>query len=378
MDSTSSLPSEPPQNPDAKRTPSLEESDSDEEFFDAVVVADDDEDDDDNTATSEETEDKAKTRQHQRSEESVSRDVDDLIQSKLLGSTEDRTADDAEEDAKRNSENSSDGSSQESDSEDEQFFRPVEHDKLHVHRNRIMENTGPYGDAANHEGLRAEQEEGEETGAGQDQLDGGATGDEEAVRELEEQMTDEEKQAKREEAQTHKTRGNELFKSGEFADAVHAYSQALQHCPLCYKKDRSIMLANRAACKVRQEDLEGAITDCTKALELNPLYLKVVLRRAQAYELTDKLEDSLKDYQRALELDPGCYEARAACMRLPDQIKERNEKLKEEMMSKLKDLGNLCLRPFGLSTNNFQFNQDPATGSYSVNFNQNPGGNNGK
>ncbi|XP_072041709.1 uncharacterized protein [Amphiura filiformis] len=196
--------------------------------------------------------------------------------------------------------------------------------------------------------------------------------DEAARLEMEASMTEEEKEAKRDEAQEHKKSGNEIFKTGEFLDAVYAYTQALEICPLSFKKDRSIMFANRAACHVRLEHHDDAIQDCTKALYLNPVYLKVYLRRAQVYELTDKLDESLTDFQKVLELDPGNYEARAACLRLPDQIKERNEKLKEEMMGKLKDLGNLVLRPFGLSTENFQMQQDPNSGGYSINFNQNP------
>lgn len=42
------------------------------------------------------------------------------------------------------------------------------------------------------------------------------------------------------------------------------------------------------------------------------------------------------------------------------------------MIDKLKDIGNAILRPFGLSTNNFQMKQDESTGSYSINFKQNP------
>lgn len=89
------------------------------------------------------------------------------------------------------------------------------------------------------------------------------------------------------------------------------------------------------------------------------------------YEETDKLDESLADYKKVLELDPGNAEARAANMRLPPRIEERNEKMKAEMIDKLKDLGNMILRPFGLSTSNFQMQQDPSTGSYSINFNQN-------
>lgn len=54
--------------------------------------------------------------------------------------------------------------------------------------------------------------------------------------------------------------------------------------------------------------------DCSKALELNPNYLKAVLRRAQLYREAEKLEEALADYQRCLELDPNILEARQAVL----------------------------------------------------------------
>lgn len=91
-------------------------------------------------------------------------------------------------------------------------------------------------------------------------------------------------------------------------------------------------------------------------------------RRATLYEEADKLDESLADYNKILELDPTNAEARAAQVRLQPKIDERNERLKEEMVGKLKDLGNMILRPFGLSTQNFEMKQDSTTGSYSINF----------
>uniref|UniRef100_A0A8D0G4M8 Tetratricopeptide repeat protein 1 n=1 Tax=Sphenodon punctatus TaxID=8508 RepID=A0A8D0G4M8_SPHPU len=199
--------------------------------------------------------------------------------------------------------------------------------------------------------------------------------DEEYLLKLEENMPEEEKQKRRNESTKLKEEGNEHFKKGEYTEAENAYAKALQVCPACYNTDRAILFSNRAAARMKQDKKDAAISDSNRALELNPNYIRALLRRAELYEKTEKLDEALEDYKTVLEKDPSVHQAREACMRLPGQIEERNEKLKTEMLGKLKDLGNLVLRPFGLSTENFQVKQDSASGSYSINFVQNPNNN---
>lgn len=194
--------------------------------------------------------------------------------------------------------------------------------------------------------------------------------DEDSQRDYEVGLSEEEKEENRTKADELKQQGNELFKQGEHLRSVELYTNALRLCPLDSKEARAILYANRAAAKAKLDRKASALEDCSKALEYNPNYLKAMLRRASLYEETDKLDESLEDYRKVLELDPGNGEARAAQVRLPPKIAERNDRLKEEMMGKLKDLGNMILRPFGLSTQNFEMKQDPQTGSYSINFNQ--------
>ncbi|KAI0817044.1 hypothetical protein GGR55DRAFT_693358 [Xylaria sp. FL0064] len=62
---------------------------------------------------------------------------------------------------------------------------------------------------------------------------------------------------------------------------------------------------------------------------------------------------------------------RAQLRALPPRVKAAQEKEMSEMWGKLKDLGNGILKPFGLSTDNFQMVKDEKTGGYSMNFNQN-------
>ncbi|XP_076625056.1 tetratricopeptide repeat domain 1 [Colletes latitarsis] len=196
--------------------------------------------------------------------------------------------------------------------------------------------------------------------------------DEELLKDRELGLSESEKETFRNEAAKLKDEGNDLFKSGEYTKAISVYTQGIQTCPLSYSKERSVLYANRAAAKSKCLEKESAILDCTKAIELDPSYLKVLVRRAQLYEETDKLDEALEDFKKILTYDSSHAEANYAVRRLPSLIEERNEKLKEEMFGKLKDLGNMVLKPFGLSTNNFQLEKDPNSGSYSVKFQQNP------
>lgn len=196
--------------------------------------------------------------------------------------------------------------------------------------------------------------------------------DESARQKEEEALSVEEKEERKQKSQKLKDKGNQLFREASYSEAITCYTQALEVCPLVYHKERAIMFSNRAACRMKEEKYVTAIKDSSKAIELNPHYMKAIVRRAELYEKTEKLDEALKDHQRVLELDPGQYASRAACLRLDEEIKERNEKLKNEMLGKLKELGNMVLRPFGLSTNNFKLQQDPSSGSYSVQFSQTP------
>ncbi|CAH0730411.1 unnamed protein product, partial [Brenthis ino] len=194
--------------------------------------------------------------------------------------------------------------------------------------------------------------------------------DELSLKDAEVDLTDDQKAERQAIAEELKVAGNNAFKVGDFDRSIEKYTEALRICPLQFPQQRSILYCNRSAAKMKQERYKKAIKDCTKAIELDDKYLKAYYRRAQSYEATDKLDECLADYKKILELDPDHIEARKAQIRLPPLIEERNEKLKTEMLGKLKDLGNMILKPFGLSTENFKMEQDPETKGYKINFKQ--------
>ncbi|KAL3623847.1 hypothetical protein CASFOL_032663 [Castilleja foliolosa] len=132
-----------------------------------------------------------------------------------------------------------------------------------------------------------------------------------------------------------KLEGNSLFKAGQFEEALSKYEIAIQVVPddPSSNEIRSICHGNRAACFSKLGKHEETIKECTKALELNPSYMKALLRRGEARENLEQYEESIADMTKILELDPSNDQARRSIIRLKPLADEKREKMKEEMMA---------------------------------------------
>ncbi|KAL8150894.1 hypothetical protein V2J09_020702 [Rumex salicifolius] len=159
-----------------------------------------------------------------------------------------------------------------------------------------------------------------------------------------------------------KAEGNALFKDGYYDDAIAKYGLALEVAPEIPSSVelRSICHANRAVCFLKQGNYQETVKECTKSLELNPVYEKALIRRAEAHERLEHYEEAIAD--------PSNDHARRSIVRLEPLAREKMEKMKEEMIGKLKDLGNSVLGRFGMSVDNFKVVKDPNTGSSTIQY----------
>ncbi|CAI6246988.1 unnamed protein product [Periconia digitata] len=225
------------------------------------------------------------------------------------------------------------------------------------------------------------------------------------------------------ESTTEKTLANNAFTSGNYSSAVQGYEKALAVCPAYLEYDVAVLRCNIAACYLKLEEWKTAVKLASQALEaldrvdppsimsagkgnqsevveevdeatdarmaalarsgrtindIHRLRTKALLRRAKARrEVGDwsSLQGSLEDYQ-TLQTSPSQLSSldqktvQIALGELPRRVDDAKNAEVAEMMGKLKQLGNGILKPFGLSTDNFQFTKDEKSGGYSMNFDQ--------
>ncbi|XP_037985141.1 sperm-associated antigen 1 isoform X2 [Motacilla alba alba] len=116
-----------------------------------------------------------------------------------------------------------------------------------------------------------------------------------------------------------KSEGNELFKSGQFGEAVLKYSEAIEYVAGLGEQspdDLSILYSNRAACYLKEGNCGDCIQDCNRALELQPFSLKPLLRRAMANESMERYRQAYIDYKTVLQIDSSIQAANDSANRI--------------------------------------------------------------
>ncbi|KEG14258.1 TPR protein [Trypanosoma grayi] len=205
--------------------------------------------------------------------------------------------------------------------------------------------------------------------------------------------------------------GNELFTSGEVAEALKLYREALKVAPIKpvpkrkdAKRDTatgaavetttptpatdgekmgdesaevqetdddvdytltSQVYCNTGLCLSKLEMHEDAVDNLTEAIRHNRQYTKAYVRRAECYYVLGKWSNAYGDYEEYEKLG-GTLDAAGRAHKVEAKAKVDEEM--QKMLGDLKNLGNRFLNYFGLSTDNFKFDKDPGTGGYSMRF----------
>ncbi|KAK9367105.1 Metallo-dependent phosphatase-like protein [Lipomyces kononenkoae] len=113
-------------------------------------------------------------------------------------------------------------------------------------------------------------------------------------------------QADKDKAAKIKDEANKVLAKGNYSLAIELYSQAIELDP-----EKEVYWANRAQAYIKDEAYGAAIADATKAIKINPDYVKSYYRRALAYTAILRPKDALKDFNTVVQRVPTDKSARA-------------------------------------------------------------------
>merc|ERR1712136_152376 len=131
-----------------------------------------------------------------------------------------------------------------------------------------------------------------------------------------------------------KDRGNQFFKNGRYDKAIECYTSGLQaDC------NNAILLGNRAMALLKQDKFGAAEADCDAALELDPAYVKALLRRGAARMALNKLEEAKVDFEDVLFLEASNKQAKQELAKVKSRwvvpIKKASENVSRKPMRRI-------------------------------------------
>lgn len=123
-----------------------------------------------------------------------------------------------------------------------------------------------------------------------------------------------------------KEEGNKRFQNKDYVGALEQYDNALRLTSKTHS-DRAVFHSNRAACLMQMKpiDYETVIAECSMALQVQPRFVRALLRRARAFEAIGKYEMAMQDVQVLLGADPNHGDALEIARRLRTALGPRQE-----------------------------------------------------
>ncbi len=164
----------------------------------------------------------------------------------------------------------------------------------------------------------------------------------------------------------------DLYKNKEYIQALNIYSLLLKDAKRADLKEQSCILnCNKGICFNKLNDYDKAL-DCFKeALRFNKDYSKALCNKMLLLHKKEEYLEAYEDFKRLKDLDYKLWENyRNMENELAYKAEIQKKKMTDEMLGKLKDMGNTILGKFGLSLNNFQMTPN-GQGGYSIQYNNN-------
>lgn len=168
-----------------------------------------------------------------------------------------------------------------------------------------------------------------------------------------------------------KERGNALYKSKQFAEALAAYDEAIAHDPT-----NAMFINNKAAVYIEMNDYDAALSLCNSAIEVGRAnrapyedIAKIYGRMATAYVKMDRIHDAIAAYSKGqTEHFDKAVERKIKNLELELREKERKAYINPELGAEAKEKGNQAFRdgrfPEAVSHYEEAIKRDPTNAAY--------------
>ena len=163
-----------------------------------------------------------------------------------------------------------------------------------------------------------------------------------------------------------------LYKNGEYLQALNTYSLVLKDAKRAELKEQCCILnCNKGICFNKLNEYDKALESFKEALKYNKDYSKALCNKMLLLNKKEEYLEAYEDFKRLKTLDYNLWENyRNLEGELSYKAEIQKKKMTDEMLGKLKDMGNTILGKFGLSLNNFQMTPN-GQGGYSIQYNNN-------